>query len=123
MSWSCNENVLNGMTKTKIKKWAITCYYKTYIQIHCFDLNQFLWNRDKKKQTAWNYYDTKHISCMFPQFHVMICELLKRWRKRILFFGHVDYQPVGFSAVIHLMSEKRDWGTAFSNSLLMAIYV
>ena len=24
--------------------------------------------------------------------------------------------------MIHLMSEKRDWGTAFSNSLLIAIY-
>ena len=35
-----------------------------------------------------------------------------------IFFG----KPVAFAAMIHLMSEKRDWGTAFSNSLLMAIY-
>ena len=32
----------------------------------------------------------------------------------------VDDQPVAFASVIHLMSEKRDWGTTLSNSLLMA---
>ena len=36
--------------------------------------------------------------------------------------ANVDDQPVAFAAMIHLMSEKRDWGTAFSNSLLIAIY-
>ena len=40
-----------------------------------------------------------------------------------IFFSKVDDQPVAFAAVIHLMSEKRDWGTTLSNSLLMAIYV
>ena len=35
-------------------------------------------------------------------------------------FAKVNDQPVAFAAVIHLMSEKRDWGTSFSNSLLMA---
>ena len=40
-----------------------------------------------------------------------------------IFFSKVDDQPVAFAAVIHLMSEKRHWGTAFSNSLLMAIHV
>ena len=35
-------------------------------------------------------------------------------------FSKVDDQPVAFAALIHLMSEKRDWGTTFSNSLLMA---
>ena len=38
-------------------------------------------------------------------------------------FAKVDDQPVAFAAVIHLMSEKRDWGTTVSKSLLMAIYV
>ena len=37
-----------------------------------------------------------------------------------IFFSKVDDQPVAFAAVIHLMSEKRHWGTAFSNGLLMA---
>ena len=38
-------------------------------------------------------------------------------------FAKVDDQPVAFAAVIHLMSEKRDWGTTLSNLLLMAIHV
>ena len=38
-------------------------------------------------------------------------------------FAKVDDQPVAFAAVIHLMSEKRDWGTPLSKSLLMAIHV
>ena len=38
-------------------------------------------------------------------------------------FAKVDDQPVAFAAVIHVMSEKRDWGTAISNLLLMAIHV
>ena len=38
-------------------------------------------------------------------------------------FAKVDDQPVAFAAVIHLMSEKRHWGTTFSNLLLMAIHV
>ena len=37
-----------------------------------------------------------------------------------IFFSKVYDQPVAFAAVIHLMSEKRDWGTSFSKSLLMA---
>ena len=40
-----------------------------------------------------------------------------------IFFSKVDDQPVAFGAVIHLMSEKREWDTALSNSLLMAIHV
>ena len=40
-----------------------------------------------------------------------------------IFFSKVDDQPVAFAAVIHLMSEKRDWGTPLSNSLLMASHV
>ena len=35
----------------------------------------------------------------------------------------VEDQPVAFAAVIHLLSEKRDWGTTLSNLLLMAIHV
>ena len=38
-------------------------------------------------------------------------------------FAKVEDQPVAFASAIHLMSEKRDWDTALSNSLLMAIYV
>ena len=37
-------------------------------------------------------------------------------------FAKVDDKPVAFGAVVHLMSEKRDWGTGFSNSVLMAIH-
>ena len=38
-------------------------------------------------------------------------------------FAKVDDQPVAFAAVIHLMSEKRDRGTALSKRFLMAIHV
>ena len=38
-------------------------------------------------------------------------------------FAKDDDQPVAFESVIHLMSEKRASGTAFSKSLLMAIHV
>ena len=38
-------------------------------------------------------------------------------------FAKVDDKPVAFAAVIYLMSEKRDWGTTISKSLLMAIHV
>ena len=38
-------------------------------------------------------------------------------------FAKVDDKPVAFAAVIHLMSEKRDWGTTLSNGLLMAIHL
>ena len=44
---------------------------------------------------------------------------LKKYYTRFS-FAKVDDQPVAFAAVIHLMSEKRDWGTTFSKSLLMA---
>ena len=47
---------------------------------------------------------------------------LKKYYTRFS-FAKVDDQPVAFAAVIHLMSEKRDWGTTHSNSLLMAIHV
>ena len=47
---------------------------------------------------------------------------LKKYYTRFS-FAKVDDKPVAFAGVIHLMSEKRDWGTAFSNSLLMAIHV
>ena len=47
---------------------------------------------------------------------------LKKYYTRFS-FAKVDDQPVAFAAVIHLMSEKRDWDTALSNRLLMAIHV
>ena len=54
----------------------------------------------------------------FPQ------EITKLKKYYTLFsFAKVDDQPVAFASVIHLMSEKRDWGTSFSKSLLMAIHV
>ena len=54
----------------------------------------------------------------FPQ------EITKLKKYYTLFsFAKVDDQPVAFASVIHLMSEKRDWGTTFSKSLLMAIHV
>ena len=54
-------------------------------------------------------------SVLFPQ------EITKLRKYFTLFsFAKVDDQPVAFAAVIHLMSEKRDWCTAVSNSILMA---
>ena len=54
-------------------------------------------------------------SVLFPQ------EITKLRKYFTLFsFAKVDDKPVAFAAVIHLMSEKRDWGTPLSNSLLMA---
>ena len=47
---------------------------------------------------------------------------LKKYYTRVS-FAKVDDQPVAFAAVIHLMSEKRDWGTTLSNGLLMAIHL
>ena len=57
-------------------------------------------------------------SVFFPQ---EITELKKYYTR--FSFTKVDDQPVAFAVVIHLMSEKRDWGTTFSNLLLMAIHV
>ena len=54
----------------------------------------------------------------FPQEITELKEYYTRFS-----FANVDDQPVAFAAVIHLMSEKRDWGTTLSNLLLMAIYV
>ena len=54
----------------------------------------------------------------FPQ------EITKLKKYYTLFsFAKVDDQPVALASVIHLMSEKRARGIAFSNSLLMAIHV
>ena len=47
---------------------------------------------------------------------------LKKYYTRFS-FAKVDDQPVAFASVIHLMSEKRARGTAFSKSFLMAIHV
>ena len=44
----------------------------------------------------------------------------RKYHSTLFSFAKVDDQPVAFAAVIHLMSEKRDWGTAVSNSILMA---
>ena len=57
-------------------------------------------------------------SVFFPQ---EITKLRKYYTRFSL--ASVDDQPVAFAAVIHLMSEKRDWGTAISNVLLIAIHV
>ena len=56
----------------------------------------------------------------FSFFFQEITELKKYTR---FSFAKVDDQPVAFASVIHMMSEKRDWGTALSKSLLMAIHV
>ena len=54
-------------------------------------------------------------SVLFPQ------EITKLRKYFTLFsFAKVDDKPVAFAAVIYLMSEKRDWGTTISKSLLMA---
>ena len=47
---------------------------------------------------------------------------LKKYYTRFS-FAKFDDQPVAFAAVIHLMSEKRDWGTGFSKGVLIANYV
>ena len=57
----------------------------------------------------------------FSFFFQEITELKKYYTR--FSFAKFDDQPVAFAAVIHLMSEKRHWGTAFSNGLLMAIHV
>ena len=57
----------------------------------------------------------------FSFFSQEITKLKKKFYS--IFFSKVDDQPVAFAALIHLMSEKRDWGTAPSKSLLMAIHV
>ena len=54
----------------------------------------------------------------FPQ---EITKLRKYYTRFSL--ANVDDQPVAFAAVIHLMSEKREWSTGISNRLLMAIHV
>ena len=54
-------------------------------------------------------------SVLFPQ------EITKLRKYFTLFsFAKVDDKPVAFEPVIYLMSEKRDWDTPLSNSLLMA---
>ena len=61
---------------------------------------------------------------MFFFFRFVPLEITKLKKLYTLFsFAKVDDQPVAFASVIHLMSEKRDWGTPLSNSLLMASYV
>ena len=57
----------------------------------------------------------------FGFFFQEITELKKYYTR--FSFAKVDDQPVAFAAAIHLMSEKRDWGTNISKSLLMAIHV
>ena len=58
----------------------------------------------------------------FFQFFFQEITELKKYYTRFS-FAKVDDQPVAFAAVIHLMSEKRDWGTTLSNGLLMASHV
>ena len=58
----------------------------------------------------------------FFQFFFQEITELKKYYTRFS-FAKFDDQPVAFAAVIHLMSEKRDWDTALSTSLLMAIHV
>ena len=60
--------------------------------------------------------------CFFFQFFFQEITELKKYYTRFS-FAKVDDQPVAFAAVIHLMSEKRDWDTTLSNSPLMAIHV
>ena len=57
----------------------------------------------------------------FSFFFQEITELKKYYTR--FSFAKFDDQPVACGAVIHLMSEKRDWGTPLSKSLLMAIHV
>ena len=58
----------------------------------------------------------------FFQFFFQEITELKKYYTRFS-FAKVDDQPVAFASVIHLMSEKRDWGTSFSKSLVIAIHV
>ena len=59
----------------------------------------------------------------FGFFFQEITELKKYYTR--FSFAKVDDQPVAFAAVIHLMSQKRDWGTTTlpSKRLLVAIHV
>ena len=61
--------------------------------------------------------------CFF--FSVFFFQEITKLRKYYTRFSLAkgDDQPVAFASLIHLMSEKRDWGTPLSKSLLMAIHV
>ena len=115
-----------------------------------FDFTQFLWNRDYKKKKKRKRPETTMIQNTFPVPSVSVYnkwtpEKLKKNHTflngkfffSVFFFPRnklrkyytrfsfvkVDDQPVASVAVIHSMSEKRDWGTLFPMSLLMAIHV
>ena len=72
-----------------------------------------------------NTFSVPSEECFFFQFLKFFFQEITELRKYYtrFSFAKVDDQPVAFAAVIHLMSEKRDWGTTLSNRLLMAIHV
>ena len=76
------------------------------------------WTPEKLKK---NHTFLNRMFFFFSFFPQEITELKEYYTR--FSFAKVDDQPVAFAAVIHLMSEKRDWGTTLSNLLLMAIYV
>ena len=63
------------------------------------------------------------MECFVFFFSVFFFQEIAKLRKYYTRFSlaKVDDQPVAFASLIHLMSEKRDWGTPLSKSLLMAI--
>ena len=69
-----------------------------------------------------NTFSVPSEECFFFQFLKFFFQEITELRKYYtrFSFAKVDDQPVAFAAVIHLMSEKRDWGTPLSNSLLVA---
>ena len=75
------------------------------------------WTPEKLKKNH-TFLNNVFFFSFFPQEITELKEYYTRFS-----FAKVDDQPVAFAAVIHLMSEKRDWGTTLSNLLLMAIYV
>ena len=73
------------------------------------------WTPENSEEKPYFFNRNVFFFRFFPQ------EITKLKKYYTLFsFAKVDDQPVAFASVIHLMSEKRDWGTSFSKSLLMA---
>ena len=77
------------------------------------------WTPEKLKKN--HPFFKRNVSFFFQFFFPRNNQTQEIWYP--IFLAKVDDQPVAFASLIHLMSEKRDWGTPLSKSLLMAIHV
>ena len=78
------------------------------------------WTPEKLKKN--HPFFKRNVSFFFPVFFFQEITKLRKYYTRFS-LAQVDDQPVAFASRIHLMSEKRDWGTPLSKSLLMAIHI